>query len=475
MNATPRTLLPTLAVCAILAACGKPEPPPPPAPPAAATTPAPARPNPNDALKRLAAEVYVYAFPLVLMDVTREIAVARTPVNTFDHDRRAADPATQGAFPNPDVLYTRAWLDLAKEPLVLSFPESRDRYYVMPMLDAWTNVFSSPGVRTTGADKRDFAIVGPFSKVTVPDDLTPIKAPTDVVWVVGRIEAAGKGGVAAAAKLQDRFVATPLSQWKKRGPKPAPVTAARVDATTPPAAQVDAMDAGRYFARVAALLPRNPPAKEDAAMVDKMARLGLVAGQPFDLAKLDSEKAAVISDGVKTAREAMATGLRSDLGELRNGWSIYLGTGRYGANYGLRAVTAAVNLGANAPEDAIFATATFDAQGRRLTGTNRYVLHFNKDASPPVEAFWSLSMYDENRRLVANPLSRYDLGDKDGLTRNPDGSLDLYIQRESPGADKASNWLPAPGGPFAVMLRLYWPKQDVLDRRWSPPPLTPAS
>ena len=474
MNVSPRTLLSAVVICAIMAACGKSEPPPPAAPPAAKVAPAPAAPNPTDALKRLAGEVYVYAFPLVLMDVTREIAVARTPVNAFDHDRRLADPAAKGAFPNPDVLYSRAWLDLGKEPVVLSFPESRDRYYVMPMLDAWTNVFSSPGARTTGTDKRDFAIVGPFYKGAIPDELTPINAPTDMVWVVGRIEAAGKSGAAAAAKLQERFVATPLSQWKKRGSKPAPASAARVDATAPPADQVAAMDTGKYFARVAALLPRNPPAKEDAAMVAKMTTLGLVAGQPFDLARLDPDKAAAITDGVKAAREAMTTGMRSDLGDLRNGWSIYWGTGRYGVNYGLRAVVAAVNLGANAPEDAIFATASFDAQGRRLTGANRYVLHFNKDAAPPVEAFWALSVYDENRRLVANPLSRYDLGDKDGLARNADGSLDLYVQKESPGADKASNWLPAPAGPFAAVLRLYWPKQDVLDRRWSPPGLTPV-
>jgi len=475
MNASPRPLLCAVALCAFLVACGKSEPPPPPAaPPAATAAPAPAPPNPNDALKRLAAEAYVYAYPLVLMDVTREVALARTPVNAFDHDRRIADPAAKSAFPNPDVLYSRAWLDLAKEPVVLSLPESRDRYYVMPMIDAWTNVFSSPGTRTTGTDKRDFAVVGPFFKGSLPDELTPIAAPTDMVWVVGRIEAVGKGGAAAAAKLQDRFVATPLSQWKKRGAKPAPAPAARVDATTPPADQVNAMDAGKYFARVAALLPRNPPVKEDAAIVQKMATLGLVAGQPFDIVKLDPDKAAAIAEGIKTARDALATGMRSDLGDLRNGWSIFWGTGRYGVNYGLRAVVAAVNLGANAPEDAIFATASFDGQGRRLSGANRYVLHFNKGATPPVEAFWSLSMYDENRKLVANPLSRYDLGDKDGLARNPDGSLDLYIQKDSPGADKAPNWLPAPAGPFAVMLRLYWPKQEMLERRWTPPALTPV-
>ncbi|HET9045430.1 MAG TPA: DUF1254 domain-containing protein [Casimicrobiaceae bacterium] len=477
MNASIRLSLHAIAtavaLCATLAGCGKSEPPPAPAPPPTPVAAAPAPPDPNVAIKRLAGEVYIYSYPLVLMDLVREAAAARTPPNTFEHDRKTADPATAGAYPNPDVLFSRAWLDLSKEPVVLSFPESRDRYYVMPMIDAWTNVFSSPGVRTTGNEKRDFAVVGPFFKGALPDELTPIKSPTDMVWVVGRIEATGKGGAAAAAKLQERFVATPLSQWKKRPGKAA--SAAPAKAAASPVDQVAALDAGAYFARVAALLPRNPPAKEDAAMVEKLKSLGIVAGQPFDLSKSPPDKTAAITEGVKSAREAMATSARSNLGDLRSGWSMYWDTGRYGANYGLRAVMAAVNLGANAPEDAIFVTTTFDSQGRKLTGANRYVLHFNKDAAPPAEAFWSLSMYDENRRLVTNPLSRYALGDKDNLTRNADGSIDLYVQKDSPGPDKASNWLPAPAGPFTVTLRIYWPKQDVLSRRWSPPTLSPVT
>jgi len=491
-----------------LAACSKSEPPAAPAapvaPPAAPSAAAPAAPPAapaatppapsataapagtaaaaaapvDEALKRAAAEAYVFAYPLVLMDVTREADTATTPVNTFEHDRRARDATTaRGDFPNADVLYSRAWLDLSKEPVVLSFPEAKDRYYVMPMVDAWTNVFSSPGKRTTGAEKRDFAVVGPFYKGALPDDLTPIKAPTDMVWVVGRIEASGPGDAAAAAKLQERFTAAPLSQWKKRAaPRRAAAPAsARGDAKGTPMEQVNAMDAGQFFARVAQLLPQNPPAKEDAAIVDKMSKFGLVSGKPFDFAKRDPAQQQAIADGVKAAREALATGLRSDLGDLRNGWSIYFESGRYGTNYGLRAVMAAVNLGANAPEDAVFAAARFDSQGRRLNGANRYVLHFDKGQAPPTEAFWAVSVYDDARHFVANPLKRYNRGDQDGLAANPDGSLDLYLQKDSPGKDKEANWLPTPPGDFIAMLRIYWPKQDVLDRRWTPPAIRPAS
>src|SRR2546427_1422367 len=197
----------------LLAACGKSAPPPPPPAPPPAKVEAPA-PTVNDDLKRLATEVFVFAYPLVLMDVTKQVSTARVPINTFAHRRSLPDPSsTDVASPNADVLFSTAWLDLAKEPLVLSVPDTRGRYYVIPMIDAWTNVFSSPGKRTAGTDKGDFAIVGPRWKGTLPDGVSEIKAPTEMVWLVGRMEIAGKPDIAAAAKLQDQFKLTPLSQW----------------------------------------------------------------------------------------------------------------------------------------------------------------------------------------------------------------------------------------------------------------------
>jgi len=472
-------MLAAIAAALLLAACGKSEPPPPapaPAPPPPVQAAAPA-PSPDEALKRLAAEVYVFAYPLVLLDVMREVDTAKSPGDAFVPRRASPDATTKDvALPNGDVLYTRAWLDVSEEPVVLSFPDTKDRYYVMPMQDAWTNVFSSPGKRETGTEKRDFVVVGPNYKKPLPETLTPIKAPTGLVWVVGRIDPGTKADRAATVKLQDQFKATPLSRFGKGAGKAPPAHAsANADLKTPPAEQVARMDARTFFTRFAKLLPANPPAKDDAPMVAKIGRLGLVGGQPFDPGKLEPAAAAAVEDGVKSAREAIATAARGSLGDLRNGWTIVAETGRYGTNYGLRAVMALVNPGANAPEDALFAATRFDAGGKPLNGANRYVIHFDKGKTPPVDGFWSLSMYDADKHFVANPLNRYALGTNDAPRANADGSLDLYLQNENPGGDKEANWLPTPKGDFNVVLRLYWPKQEVLERRWTPPAIRPAA
>ena len=219
---TPRHgVVALLVIAAFSAGCDTKAPPPPPAPPPAKVE-APPPPSADEATKRLAAEAYVYGYPLVLMDAVRQADAAKTPINTFRHERAPAGTET----PNGDVLFSRAWLDLSSEPVVLSLPDAKDRYYVLPMLSGWTDVFSSPGKRTTGTEKRDFALVGPTYKKALPADLTAIAAPTDMVWIVGRVDPGGSGGAAAAAKLQEQFKLTPLSQWGKRPARNAPVAAA---------------------------------------------------------------------------------------------------------------------------------------------------------------------------------------------------------------------------------------------------------
>jgi hypothetical protein len=461
-----RLAVAAVAVAVLLAACGKTEPPP--APKAVAQAP----PVVDEGMKRLATEAYVYGYPLVLMDVARQVQTAKAPANTFQHKRALPDAAsTDVANPNPDMLYSEAWLDLAKEPLVLSVPDTRGRYYVLPMLDAWTNVFQSPGKRTTGTQKGDIAIVGPKWKGELPKDVEEIRSPTEMVWLLGRTQTNGKGDSANVAKIQDQFKLTPLSQWHKPGAKPlAPVPArAGVDVKTPPVEQVAKMDAQTFFTRLAKLLPGNPPAKDDAPVVEKIRQLGIVAGQPFDMSKLDAASAKGVEDGAKAAHDAIVTAAKGSTGDLQNGWTIYWDLGRYGTNYGLRAVVASFALGANAPEDAIFMSTPFDGGGRRLNGANKYVLHFDKGKAPPTDAFWSLALYDDRRLFVANPIDRYAIGDRDKLGFNPDGSIDIYIQNTSPGKDKESNWLPAPKDNFNLMLRIYSPKSELLSRAWIPP------
>jgi hypothetical protein len=206
-----------------------------------------------------------------------------------------------------------------------------------------------------------------------------------------------------------------------------------------------------------------------------MKKLGIVSGQPFDMSKLDAEAAKGVEDGTKAAHDAIVAAAKGSTGDIRNGWTIHWDLGRYGTNYGLRAVIASFAPGANAPEDVIASTSRLDGGGRPLSGANKYVLHFDKGKTPPATAFWSLTMYNDKHFFVANPIERYAIGDRDKLNLNPDGSLDVYIQQDSPGKDKEPNWLPAPKESFNVILRVYWPKQDMLERRWTPPGIQRAT
>jgi hypothetical protein len=466
-----------LASATLLTACEKAAPPPPPAPVA------PPAPQVNAEIKRLASEVFVFAYPLVLMDVTKDAMTATTPVNHFAHERSLPEPgAKQAGDPNGDVLFSRAWIDVSKEPVVITVPDFRDRYYLIALIDAWTNVFASLGTRTIGPGKQAYAIVGPNWKGKVPEETPAIKAPTGMVWAVGRIAVAGASDQAAVRKLQDQIELEPLSEWKKKKParrgkaKAAePEPERPVQAAASPVDQVAAMDAATYFTRFASLLPANPPTKDDAPMVEKIKSFGIVGGQPYSTAQLDPPSVRGVDAGMKTVYATMVSAAGGSLGELRNGWTIQAATGRYGTDYGTRAVMALVGLGANAPEDAVFAATRLDGTGKPLHGDARYVLHFPKGAAPPTEAFWSLSMYDEAHRLVANPLERYRIGDRDKLKSNADGSLDIWIGSANPGEGKESNWLPAPKGEFNLMLRIYWPKPDVVERRWAPPGIQPVS
>jgi hypothetical protein len=469
-----RSLLMLAMISAVLmVACNKPEAPPPPK----VEAPTPVAPAVDEKTKRLAAEVYVYAYPIVLMDLTRYAQTAKVPTNTFAHKRSVPDVATADvAYPNADFLYSQAWLDLSKGPVILSVPDTKGRYYLIAMLDAWTNVAASLGKRTTGTEKIEFAIVGPKWKGTLPGGVSEVKSPTDMAWLFGRIEINGRADVAAAAKIQNQYNLRPLSAPGKGSAKAAAI-AAGADSKSDPREQIARMDAAKFFTHFAMLLPANPPAKEDAAMVEKMRTLGIVAGQPFDPGKLEPLSAKGIEAGAKSALEAIETAARRPGAgaDIRNGWLIERDLGRWGTDYGKRALNAWKGLGANAPEDAIFMMAQFDGGGHRLDGANRYVLHFDSGRAPPADGFWSLSLYDDKQHFVANALDRYNVGSRDKLGFNADGSLDIYIQSKDPGQDKTSNWLPAPAGAFNLILRVYAPKQDVVDGRWVAPGIRRAT
>jgi hypothetical protein len=431
--------------------------------------------------RAMAEQAYVYGYPLLLMDfskarltnVPHPLASGLAPLDQFGNAKAFPDATfTDVVSPNADTLYSSGWLDLKNEPIVLSVPDTHGRYYLMPMLDAWTNVFASPGKRTTGTGKGDFAITGPQWSGNLPSGLKQIKAPTDTVWIIGRTQTNGKSDYAAVNAIQAQYKLTPLSAWGKPYSPPREVpTNSAIDMKITPVDQVAAMDATAYFNRLAALMADNPPAAVDAPMVAKLASIGVVPGQPFDINKNGADAAKAIGDGVNSGK-AKVTDLGSHPANsvVKNGWmSKTTEIGTYGTQYDARAGVALVGLGANLPNDAVYPLTRVDADGNPLNGSNKYVVHFDKGQAPPVNAFWSLTMYNDKQGFVANPLNRYAIGDRDKLKVNPDGSLDIYLQRESPGKAKESNWLPADAGSFNVILRMYWPKDAVLNGTWTSP------
>jgi hypothetical protein len=430
-------------------------------------------------------EAFVYFYPLVSIDVTRRIATNVEagkipmfgPKNAFSHGRAfpTADFKTV-VRPNFDTLYSSAWLDLTKEPMVVSAPDTEDRYYLLPMLDMWSDVFASPGKRTSGTKAGNFAVVPPGWQGQLPSTVDKIQAPTPYVWIIGRTQTNGAKDYAAVNKVQDGYTITPLSQW---GKAPQPVKAvidASVDMKTPPLDQVNKMPAAAYFKYAAELMKLHPPHATDWSMVARLKRIGIEPGKSFDYEKLDPSVQQALSkaatDGLKEMYAKLPTFAR-----VANGWQMNTDTmGVYGIYYLKRAAVAMVGLGANQPEDAIYPLNFADADGKPLVGEKKYVLHFGKKELPPVNAFWSVTMYDEAGFQVANPINRFAIGDRDDVKYNSDGSLDLYIQNVSPGSDKESNWLPSPAkGTLGVTLRLYAPKAEALDGRWNPTAIRPLA
>ncbi len=428
----------------------------------------------------VAVEAYVYLYPLVMMDTTRRQAVnveagkvfGRGPMNAFTHVPTFPPADFRDVVrPNFDTLYSVAWLDLTSEPIVVTVPDTHGRYYMLPMLDMWTDVFACPGKRTTGTGEGQFAVVPPGWSGWLPNGVQRIDAPTRHVWVIGRTQANGQQDYDAVHQVQAGYTITPLSQW---GQWPQPVVAAidpAVDMKTPPMTQVNAMSGRAFFTYAAELMKVNPPHLTDQPVLARMRRLGIEPGMSFDYDAADpavrNALDRAVTDGLANIKAKVPT-----LAKVVNGWQIMTDSmGVYGTFYLKRAVISLVGLGANLPEDAVYPINLGDADGKPLNGANRYVLHFEQAAIPPAEAFWSLTLYDAQGFPTANPLNRCAIGDRDPLSFNPDGSLDLLIQHESPGTDRESNWLPAPAGPFNVLLRLYAPKAPVIDGRWVPPPV----
>jgi hypothetical protein len=436
-------------------------------------------------------EAYIYAYPLVTMELTRRVSTnvaapegSKAPMGHFGKLRGypAVDDHTVTA-PNADTLYTFIWLDVSREPWIVTSPDMKGRYFLLPMLDGWTTVFDVPGKRTTGTGAQKFAITGPSWAGTLPPGVKEYKSPTGMIWLLGRIYCTGTPeDYKAVHALQDQMTAVPLSAYGKPY-KPAPGTVdPSIDMKTAIRDQVNAMDAASYFKLFAQLLKTNPPVAEDAPMVATLAKISIVPGQDFDASKLDPAIAKGLAGAPKPAQEKimgwMKEGIVAGDSKLHDGWFFTTDTGIYGTKYRQRALITAIGLGANRPQDAIYPTSEGPDIVKKYSGANKYVLHFGKGELPPVNGFWSLTMYDANYFFVPNSINRYNVSQRNKLKTNDDGSVDLYIQNASPGKDKEQNWLPAPKDQFILMMRLYWPKEkppSILDGSWKIPPVKEVS
>jgi hypothetical protein len=376
--------------------------------------------------------------------------------------------------PNFDTLYSSGWLDLTREPMVVSVPDTGGRYYLLPMLDMWTDVFASPGWRTTGTKAGNFLLVPPGWNGKVPATFTRIDAPTPYVWIIGRTKTDGPADYEAVHAIQKGYKITPLSGW---GKPPVAIKAKidpSVDIKTPPKKQVDSMAAAEYFSYAAALLRLHPPHSTDQPIIARMKRIGIEPGKVFDIAKVDASVKTAIEGAPADAQKLMAWKIPT-LARVVNNWSMNTDTmGVYGNYYLKRAIVTQLGLGANLPEDAIYPLNLADDTGKPLDGANNYAIRFAKDEIPPVSAFWSITLYDTEGFQVANPLNRFAVSSWMPFKRDADGSLTLYFQNESPGSDRESNWLPAPKGPFNLTMRLYAPKSEALTGLWNPPSITLA-
>ncbi|MCX4098833.1 DUF1254 domain-containing protein [Nocardia sp. alder85J] len=418
----------------------------------------------------VATDAYIFGYPLVLMDVTREHSGT---ANALYHARAlptAADHAVVRM--NLDTLYTSAWLDLRAEPMVLEVPDmGPDRYWLMQLLDAWTNTAHHPSSLKPqlrqGQSSFAYAIIGPGWSGALPDTVTRLDMPTATAWLIGRTQVNGPDDLDAVHVLQDRITLAPLSAWTAG--RAVAVTGATMATGTPPPKLVAELDGPAFFTRMCAVLAANPTATADDTEMKRFAAIGVrpggsVAGQPVD----------ALNQGVAAAQKRLQE-YHDPAARNENGWNFTTNIGSYGTDYALRAATAKVALGANLAEDAIYPS-TFgvaDANG----APRRYRIRFDAGQLPPVDAFWSITAYGSDSYLVDNPAGIYSIGHLIPVVPGSDGRVTVSVQHEDPGPGVPSgHWLPIPAtGAFSLSMRLYAPKSTALDGTWQPPALTPVN
>ena len=426
--------------------------------------------------QRVAEDIYIYGYPALLMDINRRMHTAApypsarsAPVNQFAHERFLPElRETSIAHAQADCLKSSAWLDVSKEPVVLTVPRI-NRYHLFSFFSGWYEIFGSISPRTATTQGEHFGFAGPHWTGKLPAGVKRVTAPTETIWIDGCFAVDGAEDIELVHRLQDQCRLTPLNEWGTPPMQHSFPFRSDVDQKAPPEEQIDKLDARAFFTRLSSLLQRNPPQLHDNAIVADFAHIGFFPGQDFEFEMLPPHTTLAMHSAVPAAQIRIATAKTAGRNASFNSWSLRIHPGSYQTNYLERATAARSSVAAALAEDLVCFRTVMDQTGEPLTGAKQYVIHFPPNLTPPVNAFWSITMYESQDRLVPNSIHRHVIGDRDRLRHNPDNSLSIYIQHDWPGADKDSNWLPAPRDHFNLALRMYWPKLDVLSEGWRPP------
>ena len=424
----------------------------------------------------LALQAATWGGPLVTMYAFRDhVALgpsAKAPPNTLWRMENISTPALSKVAgyvtPNVNVIYGFGFMDLRQEPIILEAPNSEGRYYMIEILDMWTNAFAYIGGKSTGYKGGKFLLAGPGWKGTVPDGIERINCPTPWILVQPRVHvySGGEIDLDGAKNVLQAIKPTPFAKYMGRPGPMAPSYEFIVPKVINPALPVSVMeykDPLQFWELFAAALKENPPPKDQVtALLPLFKPLGIEYGKHWDRTKLSP----AVLDAMKRAASEIGEMLSHlSIGTFVKGASIPPPTiGKFGTDYRTRAIIARVGLTANQPAEAVYWMYTQDKQGAALTGENKYTMTFKEGIPFEKPGFWSITLYDaSNNYTVSNPINRYMLGsDTSDLKKNADGSFTIYIQKTSPGKDKESNWLPAPLGPFYLIPRSYPPTRDVV-------------
>jgi hypothetical protein len=425
----------------------------------------------SDEIRDSTADAYLYAYAMLdnyktlyqqAVDSTFKGYVGG--FNRFRHYSRPFTPDDKDIVtPNNDTPYSWAWLDLRAEPIVLSIPDvPAPRYAVNQWFDLFSHNFAYTGVRATGRKAGRYLFAGPDWTGTPPPGIRLFRAETQFIGTLTRTGLSGPEDVPAVQALQGQYTLTPLSQFLGQTPPPA------APAITWPVWDEKKARSIGFVEYLSFLMTLAPPVSSEKTMVERFARIGIAPGNTFDAGALDAATRAAMEAGVAQAQKQIT----ERVAQTTSSVGLFGSREELGSDYLMRRTVAAVmGIYGNSPAEAIYGAYQVGPDHKPLDGTRRYVIRFEPGQLPPVNEFWSLTMYDlPGRLLVANPIHRYSIGDRaPGLTKGSDGSLEIYLQNTAPGVGKDANWLPTPAGPFYMVLRMYAPKEALINGTWKQP------